>query len=110
MAKKRFSAASYLETELNEKIEAAPDIFDDLNCVYQLTVGDENWHLDLRAKGKRKIVSGCPEKADCRIGMSIDNLEKLAAGKLNIPLAIAFGKFKISGNPKLALKLVELFK
>ena len=107
---KKFSIPDFLTGDLNEKLKESPEIFDGLSCVYQLTIDDESWHLDLSAKGAKCIVAGKAEKADCRIGMNAENFEKLAMGKLNIPFAVAMGKFKISGNPKLALKLVELFK
>ena len=106
----QFSTSHFLTQELNGKLKDSPEIFEGISCIYQLTVGDDSWHLDLTESGAKNIVAGKVAKADCRIGMSPENFEKLAKGKLNIPLAVALGKFKISGNAKLALKLVELFK
>ena len=46
--------------------------------------------------------------ADCTIGISTANLEKLIAGKLNPVTAFATGKLKVSGDMSVALKLGKL--
>ncbi|WP_227269185.1 SCP2 sterol-binding domain-containing protein [Roseobacter weihaiensis] len=46
--------------------------------------------------------------ADCTIGISWANLEKLIAGKLNPMTAFAMGKLKVSGDMSVALKLGKL--
>lgn len=46
--------------------------------------------------------------ADCTIAISVANLEKLIAGKLNPMTAFAMGKLKVSGDMSVALKLGKL--
>ena len=45
---------------------------------------------------------------DCTIAISVDNLEKLLAGKLNPMLAMATGKMSLSGNPAVAMGMAKL--
>lgn len=48
------------------------------------------------------------QPADCTIGISVANLEKLISGKLNPMTAFAMGKLKVSGDMSVALKLGKL--
>jgi len=60
----------------------------------------------LTLAGGQAIVGDQP--ADCTIGISAANLEKLMAGKLNPMTAFAPGKLKVSGDMSVALKLSKL--
>jgi len=60
----------------------------------------------LTLAGDQAIVGDQP--ADCTIGISAANLEKLMAGKLNPMAAFATGKLKVSGDMSVALKLSKL--
>jgi putative sterol carrier protein len=57
------------------------------------------------AGGNASLADG---PADCTIGISVANLEKLMAGKLNPVTAFAMGKLKVSGDMSVALKLGKL--
>ncbi len=46
--------------------------------------------------------------ADCTIGISVGNLDKLISGKLNPMTAVATRKLKVSGDMTVALKLGKL--
>jgi putative sterol carrier protein len=106
----KFSVKSFLENELNQKLEENIDIFDGLSCVYELAIEGDSWRLDLSKNGSKKIEAGAAKKSDCCLEISAENFEKLAKGKLNIPLAVVTGKIKVKGSKGLALKLVELLK
>jgi len=60
----------------------------------------------LTLSGDRATLGDQP--ADCTIGISAANLEKLMAGKLNPMTAFATGKLKVSGDMSVALKLSKL--
>jgi alkyl sulfatase BDS1-like metallo-beta-lactamase superfamily hydrolase len=61
------------------------------------------------AKGASPGVSPTqPDKADCTITISDENLGALAAGKINGMSAYMSGKMKIKGNMGLAQKLAAL--
>jgi putative sterol carrier protein len=57
------------------------------------------------SEGTAKLVDG---PADCTIGISLANLEKLIAGRLNPVTAFATGKLKVSGDMAVALRLGKL--
>lgn len=106
-----FSPSNFIEKILNTKLQKEPEILDGLDCVYQLTVGDQTWHLDLTSGEGQNIVAGPAScKPDCSLELAPENFEKLTKGKLNIPLAVITGKIKVRGDKKLAMNLVELFK
>ena len=46
--------------------------------------------------------------ADCTIGISVGNLDKLISGKLNPMTAVATRKLKVSGDMTVAFKLGKL--
>jgi putative sterol carrier protein len=60
----------------------------------------------LTLSGGHAILADQP--ADCTIGISTTNLEKLITGKLNPMTAFAMGKLKVSGDMSVALKLGKL--
>ncbi len=47
-------------------------------------------------------------ETDCTLRLSIDNLRKLLAGKLNPMTAVMMGKIKLSGDMGTALQLAKL--
>lgn len=55
--------------------------------------------------GNAKLIDG---PADCTIGISLANLEKMIVGKLNPVTAFATGRLKVSGDMSVALKLGKL--
>jgi len=96
------------EVELNNKIESSPEILANSDACFEMNIDNYACHLDL--KTARRIVAGKAKSADCSISMNSEIFQKLLDGKLNIPMALATRKIKISGNLALFAKLRELFK
>lgn len=49
-----------------------------------------------------------PQKTDCTLTISRENLQSLLKGKLNPMMALATGKLKLSGNMTVAMGLTKL--
>lgn len=97
-----------LGKRLNQKLSEKPSLLADFSAVVQLEVGREIWHLDPQREDEF-IQCGAHSAPDCSIQMSENDFEKLIHRELNIPLALAFRKIKIKGNPVYLSKLKELF-
>jgi putative sterol carrier protein len=96
--------------KLNRKLKEDPSLMEGFDCSYQFKIGSQNWALDLTASAPHKIEAKELKDADCSIEMSEENFEKLAQGKLAVPMALLFGKIKLSGDKILATRLTKLFK
>lgn len=96
------------EVDLNQKLEAEPELLRDSKEVFQLEIDNQCWHIDFL--DSRQVKPGKHPQPDCSIQMSLADLEKLMEGSLNVPMAVAMRKIKISGNLKLIPKLVKLFR
>lgn len=96
------------EVELNNKIESSSEILSNSDACFEINIDNYSCHLDL--KSARRIIAGKANSADCCISMNSEVFQKLLDGKLNIPLALATRKIKVSGNLALFAKLRELFK
>ena len=68
--------------------------------------------FDCGTDGAITLDGGTAELADkpaeCTIGISTKNLDKLISGKLNPMTAVATGRLKVSGDMTVALKLGKL--
>lgn len=95
------------EVDLNQRLESDPQILEGIQSVLELCIDDKAWHLDLAHE--RRVKSGKHTQPDLRIEMSQDQLEKLIAGKLNIALALAMRRIKVSGQLSLLPRIKELF-
>lgn len=73
---------------------------------------DNSLKFDCGSDGMLTLSGGdatlADQPADCTIGISTANLEKLIAGKLNPVTAFATGKLKVSGDMSVAFKLGKL--
>ncbi|MEM1073665.1 MAG: SCP2 sterol-binding domain-containing protein [Pseudomonadota bacterium] len=73
---------------------------------------DNSLKFDCGTEGVLTLSGGKAELTDapteCTIGISLANLEKLIAGKLNPMTAFATGRLKVSGDMAVALKLGKL--
>lgn len=95
------------ENQLTSKLKEDPSILEGVTKSYVLAIGDECFHLDLQQA--REIKSGDLENSDCRIEMSPQTFQKMLDQKLNIAIALATRKIKVSGDLMLFTKLRELF-
>merc|ERR1712187_228170 len=78
------------------------------NAVFQLVVGDNKLHLDLK-NGSGAVKWG-EDKADVTITMSDADFVAMAEGKLDGMQAFMGGKLKIKGNMMLAQKLSTIME
>jgi putative sterol carrier protein len=101
--------AELFEIKLNEKLKQKPEILNEFKAALQISIDEKTWFFDPQALGPW-IFSGKNENAACSISMTASNFEKLIKGKLNIPLAIALRKIKVSGNLTHLIPLRKLFE
>jgi putative sterol carrier protein len=93
--------------KLNSKLASEPSLLADVNAVYQIQVGENFWHVDFSQE--RKVKRGAHSKPELQIEFTPESFEKLIAGTLNITLALALRKIKVSGSLSHLAKLKELF-
>ncbi len=100
-----------------EYFEAMPaafqkDLAAKLNATYQFDLagdGGGKWFVQIR-DGALEVGQGEKEKPDVLMAAQAKDYVEIAEGRANPMLAMATGKFKISGNLGLAMKLQQLFK
>ncbi len=109
--KNQTTTASVLQVvqKLNEKLKDDPKLLSGFDCSYQFRIGSHTWNLDLTQGENPQVEAGELPGAQCSIEVSEDNFSKLVSGKLNIAMALLFGKVKIKGDKLLATKLSKLF-
>ena len=97
-----------LPAALAKNAEAAKQI----GATYQLNItgeGGGEWFIDVSSSGP-KAVQGNPGTAECTIGMTAEDFQKLHENPQANGMQLFFaGKLKVSGNPTLAMKLQKLF-
>ncbi len=54
------------------------------------------------------LVTNLDQTADCTIKASLENINKLMTGDLNVMTAMMVGKLKISGDLGVAMKVAQL--
>jgi putative sterol carrier protein len=64
----------------------------------------EDGTVTVDARGTPEVLTEAVE-ADCTIKISLDNMRKLALGKLDPMLAYGMGKIRVTGSLPLAMKL-----
>lgn len=96
-----------LEVDLNQRLQERPELLANTEACLQLEVEGEYWHINL--KKERAVKNGHHPEPDLELSLAKQDLRKLIEGKLNIPMALAFQKIKVNGNPMLLMKLKELF-
>ena len=102
---------------VKEYFEAMPaafqkDVAARLNAIYQFDLGGEGggkWFVQL-SDGALEVGEGEKEKPDVVVTALATDYVEIAEGRMNPMLAMVTGKFKISGNLGLAMKLQQLFK
>lgn len=99
---------NFFEKELNQRLQESPELFEGSSSSYELSIDDYICHLNL--ENSREIKTGPDGNAKCKIQMSEKDFEKMIDGKLNIPLALAMRKIKVSGDLVMFAKLRELFR
>ncbi len=100
--------------ELFEGMPAAfqRDVAAKLNATYQFDLSGEGggkWFVQIR-DGALEVGAGEKEKPDVVMTADAATYVEIAEGRANPMLAMATGKFKISGSLALAMKLQQLFK
>lgn len=95
------------ELDLSQKLSKEPDLLSDVKEIYQITIGQESWHIDF--KNSRKVLAGSHPQASLLIEMPLDVFEKMFAGKLNVAWALATRKIKFSGSLHQLARIKELF-
>jgi putative sterol carrier protein len=88
---------------LSDKLNAKPEKFAGMNCVYQFRVTDA-WNVKL-SDGKVAVAEGEAPSPNCTITMAEADFLDLVSGKLNGQMAFLTGKLKVAGDMGLALKL-----
>lgn len=68
---------------------------------------EATWYVDVK-NGNGCVHNDTAKKADCTISISDTDLLALMTGKMNPQTAFFQGKFKITGNMGLAMKLQNL--
>ena len=100
---------------LPEQFKANPDVASKLKGTtgsfqFDLTGdGGGTWTLVLK-DGALATQKGPPEKADCKITMSMENWRLLNQKKLDPQAAFMSGKLKFAGNMALVMKLGTILK
>ena len=102
---------------VKENFEAMPaafqkDVAARLNVTYQFDLGGEGggkWFVQIR-DGALHVGEGEQEKPDVVLTAQAKDYVEIAEGRANALLAMATGRFKISGNLGLAMKLQQIFK
>jgi len=71
---------------------------------------DEGGVLLLDGTATPPTLSEDDGEADCVIGATLDNAEKLMSGELNPMLAYSMGKLRIDGSVGVALKMASMME
>lgn len=84
----------------------------EIGAKYQINVtgeGGGEWFIDVSASGP-KAEAGNPGTADCTIGVTSEDFQKLHENPEANGMQLFFaGKLKVQGNQMLAMKLKKLF-
>lgn len=75
-----------------------------LGAVLKFDCGDDGVAV-IDAKATPNTVSNEDREADCTVAITLDNLNKLLSGELEPVTGFMSGKFKVSGDMSVALKL-----
>ena len=97
-----------IETTMNEN----PEPIQNEQVRYQFNLTGENACVKqlVFANGTAETTDHTSTKADCTLTLSSNDFMKLLAGDLNSTTAFMFGKLKVDGSIRLALKLEGLLK
>jgi putative sterol carrier protein len=95
------------EVDLSQKLRSEPDLLSDVTEIYQITIGQESWHIDF--KNSREVLAGAHPQASLSIEMPLDVFEKMLAGRLNVAWALTTRKIKFSGSLHHLARIKELF-
>merc|ERR1711972_791869 len=104
---KAMSKAIFQQIEDAVKTKGA-ELVKQANAVFQLVVGDNKLHLDL--KNGAGAVKWGEDKADVTITLADEDFKAMAEGKLDGMQAFMSGKLKIKGNMMLAQKLAPILE
>jgi putative sterol carrier protein len=97
-----------------DKMPAAfrPEMAAGLNATYQFELSGEGggiWYVKV-SSGELQVGQGEQPNPDVIVRAAAADYVAIAEGRMNAMLAMVTGKFKISGNMGMAMKLEKLFK
>lgn len=95
------------ENILPKKAHRVKDKIKDLNGIFSVDAVGENggkWTLKI-TNGSVEVTRGIHDKADCIVKAEAKTWNDLFNGKLSYMKALLFGKLKVTGNKRLALKV-----
>ena len=98
-----------LEEIIPKRALKVQDKLQDLDCMIQINAEGEDggeWVLKL-AKGKLEVSPGKSDNPNCMIIADNKIWLELFNGKLKFMKALLFGKLKVQGDKKLALRLTS---
>ncbi len=75
-----------------------------LNAVLKFDCGDDGQIL-IDGNASPNTVSNDDGEADCTVAITLENLNNLLSGKLDPVTGFMGGKFKVSGDMSIAMKL-----
>ena len=75
-----------------------------LNAVLKFDCGDDGQIL-IDGNASPNTVSNDDGEADCTVAITLENLNNLLSGKLDPVTGFMGGKFKVSGDMSIAIKL-----
>ena len=90
--------------ELTDKIKTAVGDDSGLGAVLKFDCGDDGVVV-IDAKASPNTVSTENRDADCTVAITRENLAALISGELNPMNGFMMGKFKVSGDMSVAMKL-----
>jgi len=97
----------FFEQDLNQKLAERETRLADEDGIYQIEVGEDTWHLNMCERPLR-IQPGTHSSPDCAVRMSVEDLEKLTQGKLNVAWALMTKKISFRGDMKKVYRLKEI--
>lgn len=75
-----------------------------LDAVLKFDCGSDG-HIVIDGASTPNTVDNSDREADCTVGITLENLNNLLTGKLDPVTGFMGGKFKVSGDMSIAMKL-----
>jgi putative sterol carrier protein len=93
-----------IETAFGRKL----DQFSTLDATVKFDFSTEVLFVD--GTKKPAVLSSADEEADCTIGITPEDLERIIGGELDPTMAFMTGRLKVKGSTAVAMKLSEVLK
>jgi len=90
--------------ELETKINSKPELFSDMDCIYQFLIGGFAYNVLIK-DGKATIAEGETPSPSCTVSISEDDFIDMLTGKQSGQMAFLTGRLKVTGDVGLAFKL-----